>query len=101
MGSATLISAAADRPGIINQKRAVVAGQIRSSPKGEFLPKHPITIEVVLAHQDPEPIRTRERLDRLDPVEPDVGNQSPRPKRGILERGFSGESHEILDLRPC
>jgi hypothetical protein len=71
MGTRALVGAGADHPGIINQKRAVVAGQIRSSPKREFLRKHPVTIEVVLAHENPEPIRTWERLDRLDPVEPD------------------------------
>ena len=101
MGTRALITAADDRPGIINQKRAAVAGQVRPSPKGEFLEKHPVTIEIVLAYEDPEPIRTWERLHRLDPVERDVGNQSPQPAPGIFERGFARGSHEILDLRPC
>ncbi len=47
MGTRALITAA-DRSGFIDQKRAVVAGQIRSSLKGELFRKHPVTIEVVL-----------------------------------------------------
>ena len=87
MGTRALITAA-DRSGFIDQTRAFVAGQIRSSPKSELLRKHPVTVEVVLARYDPEPIPTWERLDRLDPVEPDVGNQSPQPKRRpVLTRG--------------
>ncbi|MGH2581002.1 MAG: hypothetical protein ACRDGP_09190 [Actinomycetota bacterium] len=68
-----------DRADIIDNEGAFVAGQIQPVPKGNLLCELSLATKVEQAHVDAKPVRARELLDRLNPVERDLGEQPAHP----------------------